>query len=544
MEADGLTAQARPARQSRWQLGWALAMRRRLDLLAVGVALAGILAFHYSGAASGARDSFVFMGFDLERAYLLLAGIGAALGGVLAALVGGRRLTWIGAGLIGLAALFGRTYIEETGRALSGAGGAGHFDPIGWVLTTVALVSSGLLLGLAAGILGSQARAAVVTVGRGSILAWRARDPRALPRSRIVIAVLLIAGLLVSVPVAGQLLNYGPDSLMLSGGSNAIPITGQGDSSSFTAPPLSSAGPSGTTTPVATHAPSSVHPATGPLPWLAWRPSGPGTVLERTLPAPWTGGTSSVVTFWVYLPPGDQKGARRYPVVYELPGPIALYDNGAYIRPTLDNLMDSGQVPPSIVVFLSSGGGPLVDNECIDAAYGREPFDTFVGTTLVRFLDANFRTVPTAAARTLMGDSQGGFCAANVLLHHPTVFHQEISFSGYYVAAPLLDMSPSAQAPYAGNGALELANSPSLIDARLPPALRRQLLFTLIANPQAPFYGTQYLQFGAQAEGLGYLVEQIPTPFGHSWLAVRATIGAALRVVADRQIAEGVFAKP
>jgi hypothetical protein len=127
-------------------------------------------------------------------------------------------------------------------------------------------------------------------------------------------------------------------------------------------------------------------------------------------------------------------------------------------------------------------------------------------------------------------------------LHHPEVFHQEISFSGYYTAAPILGMSPSAQAPYAGDRALEFANSPSVIDARLTPALRRQLLFTLIANPQAWFYGTQYLQFSTQARWLGYLVDQIATPYGHSWLGVRASIGPALRAVADREVAEGVFA--
>ena len=103
-------------------------------------------------------------------------------------------------------------------------------------------------------------------------------------------------------------------------------------------------------------------------------------------------------------------------------------------------------------------------------------------------------------------------------------------------------MSPSAQAPYAGDRDLELANSPSLIDARLAPALRRQLLFTLIASPYAPFFGPQYLQFGSQARALGYHVDQIATPYGHSWLGVRATVGRALRVIADREVAEGVFA--
>jgi len=540
MEADGLAAEGRPAPASPWRVALAMARRRSLDLLALASAVVGILAFHYSGAASGARDAFVFMGFDLDRAYLLVGGMAAALGGVLAALVGGRRLVWVGAGLVGLTALFGRTFFEETRRALAGAGGAGHFDPTGWVLTALALVASGLLLGLAAGILGAQARAGLVPVGRGVVRAWRSRDPHGLPRAEIVITVLLIVGLLIAVPVVGQLLNYGPDSLMLSGGPGGIPLTGEGDGATFTPPSASVAAQP--TPPAHVRGSSATGSSTGRPPWLAWRPSGTGTLLDRTLPAPWTGGTSPLMHIAIYLPPGYQGSRLRYPVVYEIPWPIVYWVNGAYIRPTLDSLIDSGQVPASIVVFVSGGGGPFVDSECIDSAGGQESFDSFVGTTLVHYLDRTFRTIPMAAARTLMGDSQGGFCAANVLLHHPDVFHQEISFSGYYVAAPLLGMSPSAQAPYAGNRALELANSPSLIDAGLPPAVRRQLLFTLIANPQAPFYGFQYLQFGSQAQGLGYQVAQIATPYGHSWLGVRATLGPALRAVAHREVTEGVFA--
>jgi len=84
-----------------------------------------------------------------------------------------------------------------------------------------------------------------------------------------------------------------------------------------------------------------------------------------------------------------------------------LWDNGAHIRPTLDSLIDSGQLPASIFVFLSSGGGPFVDNECIDAAGGVEAFDTFVATALVPYMDASFRTIARPAGRTLMGDSQG-----------------------------------------------------------------------------------------------------------------------------------------
>jgi len=47
--------------------------------------------------------------------------------------------------------------------------------------------------------------------------------------------------------------------------------------------------------------------------------------------------------------------------------------------------------------------------------------------------------------------------------------------------------------------------------------------------------------FSRQARALGYRVALIPTPYGHSWLGVRATLGPALLTVANREAAEGVF---
>ena len=51
--------------------------------------------------AEAHRERLQRMGFDTDRAYLLTAGMGAALGGALAGLVGGRWLTWLSGGLAG-----------------------------------------------------------------------------------------------------------------------------------------------------------------------------------------------------------------------------------------------------------------------------------------------------------------------------------------------------------------------------------------------------------------------------------------------------------
>lgn len=508
------------ARASRTRFMW--------EAVAVLLGMAAVAAFHYT-AAPGVRDTIIFMGFDTERAILLTASIGAALAGAVAGAVGRSRLSAAAAGLLGLAALFIRTFMIETSRAAQG-GTIGQFDPVGWVVTTVALVAAGLLIGLGAGILVREARGGVMALAAGLSTAWRARDRRAIPRARLVAALAVVLGLIIAVPVTGQLLNFGPDSLMLSGGGPRIPIVVLPGTA--LSPNAVAAGGSAVSV-----------PASGASrPWMAWRPTGAGQVVQRSLPGPWTGGESTTATFWVYLPPGYGSGSRRYPVVYEIPWAIALFDKGTGIRASLDSLIDAGVLPATIVVFQTSNGGPFVDNECIDAAGNREWFDTYVGTTLVRYVDAHFRTIAEPAARTLMGDSQGGFCAANVLLHHPDVFHQEISMSGYYMAAPILRVSPSAAEPYAGGGAaLQRENSPMLELSTIPRALRAELMFTLTGNPQQAFYGGQMTAFTALGRRLGFRVATVVSPLGHSWAGVRATMPSALYAVAEREVVEGVF---
>jgi enterochelin esterase-like enzyme len=508
----------------------------RRDIAGLGLAIVAVLAYAASGAAAANRDAFVFMGFDTDRAYLLAGGLGCAIGAGAAAAVGSRRAIWALAGLVGLAGIFGLTYLGETVRALQASPEIGRFDPAGWLLGTLALASSGLALGWSIGVLVNRARLALMPVLATTVAALRRRRVKDLP-ARGLAAVIVTAALLgLSVPVLGQMLNYGPDTLML-GGAQGIPLVGENAATAPSLPDIPSGSPSmpGIT---GGGGPSQ---GRGAAPWLAWRPTGQGNVVAEQLNAPWIGGSSRSASFSVYLPPGYAAASRRYPVVYELPWAIGLYDQGAQVRALLDAAIDSGRIPATIVVFLTSGGGPFVDNECIDAAGGREWFDTFVGSTLVGFVDSHFRTIPSPDARSLMGMSQGGFCAANVLLHHPGVFHQEISFAGYYWAAPLLGISPSARAPYAGDTQLAIGNSPVLEVPGLSPIARSSLLFTLVGNPVQPFYGPQMTAFAALLRKTGVAVDEIDTVYGHSWTAVRVTLAAALEAVAAREAAEGVF---
>lgn len=129
----------------------------------------------------------------------------------------------------------------------------------------------------------------------------------------------------------------------------------------------------------------------------------------------------------VYLPPSYHQGQRRYPVLYFLPNfNVCLwrYTGGDFqgfrLRPAMDKLIRQGVVREMIVVipnavdWLGSGwyrNSPLTGN-----------WEDYVVRDVVDYVDRNFRTIPTAAARGLAGHGVGGTGALELALKHPDRF--------------------------------------------------------------------------------------------------------------------------
>ncbi len=115
----------------------------------------------------------------------------------------------------------------------------------------------------------------------------------------------------------------------------------------------------------------------------------------------------------VYLPPGYDAGAARYPTLY-------LHDGSLYVRyaglpRTLDALIASSRLPPVIAVLT-------------DPVARREEYSTnashrsFVADELVSAVDARFRTVASPGARAVIGASRGAQATLDIALAHPDVF--------------------------------------------------------------------------------------------------------------------------
>jgi len=129
----------------------------------------------------------------------------------------------------------------------------------------------------------------------------------------------------------------------------------------------------------------------------------------------------------VYLPPGYQTSAERYPVVYFLHGftgsGMSWLNTSPFTRNVperLDFLISEGQVPPCIGVFIDGwsalGGSQWLNSEGI----GR--YRDVVAKDVVNSVDRNFRTVAKGGARALIGKSSGGYGAMVISRFHPELF--------------------------------------------------------------------------------------------------------------------------
>lgn len=269
----------------------------------------------------------------------------------------------------------------------------------------------------------------------------------------------------------------------------------------------------------------------------------PGQAVMRhaQLPAPWTGGSARSVDLYVRLPAGYDPVHKRYPTVYLTPNPYLAWSHVFGPGTRLAALEATGAVPPMIYVFAPTTGAPIDVTNCIDSKDGRVRWDSFMSGALVSWVDSHFATIADPAARTIMGSSQGGYCAAVLLLRHPDVWHLEVSFAGFYDAASRLARTARTGGVYGGDQALMDAYSPITIAPRLGADVRKQLFFVLLGQSSQGFYGPQMDQFAGILDQNSYARAVIESPWGHSWGTVSDFLPRAIRLIAGRLVTEGVL---
>jgi len=134
-------------------------------------------------------------------------------------------------------------------------------------------------------------------------------------------------------------------------------------------------------------------------------------------------GTDPIRKMVVYLPPGYDDSAARYPVIYFVANTFRTYrepfdHNDA--QGVFDRALAAGMIGKFILVSVDMNT-VLGSSWCVNSPVTGN-WEDFMIQELVPYMDAHFRTMPRRESRGLAGEFMGGYCALHVGMRHPEVF--------------------------------------------------------------------------------------------------------------------------
>lgn len=165
-------------------------------------------------------------------------------------------------------------------------------------------------------------------------------------------------------------------------------------------------------------------------------------------------------TFAILIPPTYATSDSRYPVVYLLHGGTqnhTAFPARSWFAKEVSR-REMIVVMPHVPQSTYAARGPASSMAFLD----------FVVRDLVKYVDANYRTVASREARAIAGLSMGGFGAVMSGLTHPELFGHVGAFSGAFTAGrervllAAVDALPGGSAPYVY---LACGNEDAVVDA-------------------------------------------------------------------------------
>jgi enterochelin esterase-like enzyme len=229
----------------------------------------------------------------------------------------------------------------------------------------------------------------------------------------------------------------------------------------------------------------------------------------------------------VLLPPGYAAGVkrgRRFPVLYFLHGspgwPRLVLQRGA-LGSALDRLERRGAIGPVILVMPDGRDGTYgSDTEWANTPHG--PYGRLVLET-VAVVDRRFATIADRGARAIAGNSEGGFAAVNIGLHHLDRFSVIESWSGYFTALR------SAKVFRGASAAKLRANSPATNVGTMAAQIRADPVRVLLYGGARDSDTATIAPFAAALRRAGADVTTRVVPGGHSWSVWRGQTPFSLR---------------
>lgn len=195
--------------------------------------------------------------------------------------------------------------------------------------------------------------------------------------------------------------------------------------------------------------------------------------------------------YLIYIP-GGYRPAKRYPAYYLLhgaPGRPQDFISVVGLQVRLANRISEHQLRPMLLVMPDGRISSLfTDSEWANTPTGK--FENYV-LDVVRNVDARFSAIPSRQDRVIAGYSAGAYGALNIALHHPGVFGNVQSWSGYYVQSRKFSIvfRHATQSALVYNSPIEYART-AAARRRLARHPLRVYLFTGRKDPDGRKIGT------------------------------------------------------
>jgi endo-1,4-beta-xylanase len=178
----------------------------------------------------------------------------------------------------------------------------------------------------------------------------------------------------------------------------------------------------------------------------------------------------------VYTPPGYERGAQRYPVVYNLHGAGggSAERQWSRARKTLKDAVETGKVRPVIYVFVDGLG----DTFFLDYDDGTIFAESTIIKELIPMIDGRYRTMASREGRSIEGFSMGGAGALRIAIKYPEMFSAVVS----YGAALIKGDSFKPGDPRAGRMASFNRDNPWKLAGEKAEVLRKQLAIRMVCG--------------------------------------------------------------
>ena len=238
--------------------------------------------------------------------------------------------------------------------------------------------------------------------------------------------------------------------------------------------------------------------------------------------------------YLIYVPAGYSR-AKRYPAYYLLhgaPGRPQDFISVVGLDVRLANRISEHQLRPMLLVMPDGRiNSVFSDSEWANTRAGN--FESYV-LDVVRDVDARFSAIPYRQDRVIAGYSAGAYGALNIALHHPGVFGNVQSWSGYYVQRRRFSVvfAHASSASLAYNSPLEYARTSALRRAIARNPLR-VYMFTGRHDPD----GRRIGQMARLLRRAGAAATYNLYPGGHDWQVWYAQVDPMM-LLASRMVSD------